>query len=427
MNNNTITGAGGTSVGLRFRGRIVGIDVSGNQITGFDRGIRISQSTAAPHGPGAATINGNRLVDNATTQLDDTAGASISAQNNWWGCNEGPNVNVADCGTVTGGDIDLSPWLVMGVSAAPTSIEVGGNNSTVSANLNGNSAGGNPGTAHLDGFPVGWATDLGAIAPLSSPLAGGLASSTLTSGAASGTANPSATVDNETVSTPVTFTDTGIPETQIDSGPTNGVTIANNTANFEFSSPNDPVATFECRIDSADPGDFAACPSPFTTPALADGPHVFEVRAVDANNNVDPSPSRVTFVVDTTPDQGGVAGAVSDKLEGACDNPIRGDAAANRIKGTKGGDRILGFGAGDTLRGQGGFDCLKGNSGDDKLIGGLAGDILQGGAGDDVADSRDGKRDKINCGAGTDVARVDQRDVVKNCETIKVRVRLKVG
>jgi hypothetical protein len=427
VNGNTLTGSGGTSTGIRFRGLITGLEATGNQITGFGRGVRIATSAAAPHGPAAATVRFNRLVDNVTTQLDDTAGASIDARDNWWGCNEGPNANVADCGSVTGGDIDFDPWLVLGISAAPSSIEVGGQNSTVSANLNFNSDEVSVGTVHPNGFPVAWQTDLGTIAPSSSPLAVGIATSTLTSGPIAGTANPAGTVDNETVSVPVEFTDNGIPETQIDSGPTNGVTIANNTANFEFSSPNDPAATFECRIDSADPADFAPCVSPFTTPALADGPHVFEVRAVDVNNNVDPSPSRVTFVVDTTPDQGGVAGAVSDKLEGACDNEIRGDGTANKIKGTKGGDRILGFGAGDTLRGLGGYDCLKGSTGDDNLDGGVAGDILQGGAGDDTARSRDGKRDKINCGAGDDTALVDQRDIVKNCETIRVRKQLKVG
>jgi hypothetical protein len=426
---NTLTGAGGSSPGLRFRGLVTDIDVDGNQITGFDRGIEFTDAlTAAIHAPGPSDVHFNRLVDNTTWQINAAAGGPVNAENNWWGCNEGPNVNIADCGTVAGaGVVTYDPWLVLRISAAPTSVEVGGNNSTVTANLNFNSDGANAGTVHPNGFPVAWATDLGTIAPPSSPLAAGIATSTLTSGPIAGTANPAATVDNETVSTPVEFTDNGIPQTQIDSGPTNGVTIANNTANFTFSSPNDPAATFECRIDSADPADFAPCVTPFTTPALADGPHVFEVRAVDVNNNVDPSPSRVTFVVDTTPDTGGVLGAASDKLEGACDNEIRGNGAANRIKGTKGGDRILGFGAGDTLRGLGGYDCLKGSTGDDNLDGGVAGDILQGGAGDDTARSRDGKRDKINCGAGDDTALVDQRDIVKNCETILVRRQLKVG
>ena len=81
-----------------------------------------------------------------------------------------------------------------------------------------------------------------------------MATSTLTSGATAGTANVSATVDNETASTPVTITDTGIPETQITSGPTNGVTIRDTTATFTFNSPNDPAATFECRVDSGGPG-----------------------------------------------------------------------------------------------------------------------------------------------------------------------------
>ncbi len=320
------------------------------------------------------------------------------------------------------------------VTAAPTSIEVGGNNSTITADLNLNSDGANVGTAHRDGFPVAWTTDLGTIAPPSSSATEGVATSTLTSGATSGTANPAATVDNETTSTPVQFTDTGIPETAITSGPTGGVTIAQTSATFEFNSPNDPTATFECRIDSSDPGAWAACTSPQAYAGLAQGAHVFEVRAVDLNNNPDPSPARGVFNVDTTPAPvtppattppggGGTAGEVAgSKAAGACDNRIDGNDKPNDIKGTGQGDRILGFSADDTLKGRSGYDCLKGGRNDDELVGGRAGDILQGGPGSDLALSRDGKRDKINCGAGDDTALVDQRDVVKNCESLRVLV-----
>jgi hypothetical protein len=95
----------------------------------------------------------------------------------------------------------------------------------------------------------------------------------------------------------VTFTydDTTPPETQIDSGPSGATTDA--TPTFAFSSPDDPTATFACRVDAAA---FAPCTSPLTTATLADGPHTFEVRATDPSGNLDATPASLAFTVDTT-------------------------------------------------------------------------------------------------------------------------------
>jgi hypothetical protein len=80
------------------------------------------------------------------------------------------------------------------------------------------------------------------------------------------------------------------------SGPTGP--ISTKTPQFEFSSL-DLGATFECRLDSTDPDDFVACVSPFTTPALEDGKHRFEVRAVNEAGNSDATPATYDFRVDT--------------------------------------------------------------------------------------------------------------------------------
>jgi hypothetical protein len=69
------------------------------------------------------------------------------------------------------------------------------------------------------------------------------------------------------------------------------------TPTFTFAS-SEPGATFQCRIDGAP---FAACVSPFTTPALGDGTHTFEVRAVDVAGNADPTPAAQTFSVGAPP------------------------------------------------------------------------------------------------------------------------------
>ena len=73
-----------------------------------------------------------------------------------------------------------------------------------------------------------------------------------------------------------TFTvDTAAPDTTITSGPT-GATTTHADVHVHLDRGR---ATFECRLDAAA---FAACTSPLTTPALADGAHTFSVRAIDA-------------------------------------------------------------------------------------------------------------------------------------------------
>jgi hypothetical protein len=429
ISGNTVGAGTASAVGLTnlgFPNTNSGVTISGNDFSGRLAAVTLG---SGGHTGGGLSVTRNRIVGNTNGVVSNDASEPVSAVNNWWGCNDGPGAVGCDPVAGTGvANVDFDPWLALTVSAAPNSVEIGGNDSTITASLNLNSDGASVGTIHPDGFPVAWSTDLGTIAPASSPLASGLATSTLTSGLVAGTANPAATVDNATVSTPVAFTDTSFPDTQIDSGPANGSTIAQPTATFAFSSPDDPAATFECRLDSSDDADFAACTSPFDTPALSEGVHVFEVRAVDSNQNPDPTPARVTFVVDTTPDAGGVAGAVGEsKQAGACSNRIRGTKGNDSIDGTAKGDRVLGIGGDDDLRGGAGYDCLKGGAGDDTLDGGTAGDILQGGPGSDLIRSRDGKRDKVNCGAGVDVVLADQRDVVKNCESVRLRRQIVVG
>ena len=98
--------------------------------------------------------------------------------------------------------------------------------------------------------------------------------------------------------------DTVAPDTTIVSGPpSSGADV---TPTFRYSS-NDADAGFECRIDG---GAYTACNAAapgssgrreLTTPALADGSHTFEVRAVDIAGNRDPQPDARTFVVDASP------------------------------------------------------------------------------------------------------------------------------
>jgi Calcineurin-like phosphoesterase len=88
--------------------------------------------------------------------------------------------------------------------------------------------------------------------------------------------------------------DTQAPEdTNIDSGPSGIANDASATFGFSYS---EAGASFECSLDGSA---FDACTSPQEYPDLADGPHTFEVRAIDAAGNVDPTPASRAWVVDT--------------------------------------------------------------------------------------------------------------------------------
>lgn len=88
------------------------------------------------------------------------------------------------------------------------------------------------------------------------------------------------------------------------------------------------------------------------------------------------------------------------------------------LKGTRRKDRLVGTRFADVLSGARGNDVLEGRGGADRLTGGPGRDRLDGGTGADMINARDGERDVVRCGPGTDRATVDRRDDVKGCERV---------
>lgn len=81
------------------------------------------------------------------------------------------------------------------------------------------------------------------------------------------------------------------PQTRLLRGPARESTRTG--ASFRFAA-GEPGAGFQCRLDH---GRFHACGSPLRLRHLKPGRHRFEVRAVDAAGNVDPTPARLVFTV----------------------------------------------------------------------------------------------------------------------------------
>ena len=87
---------------------------------------------------------------------------------------------------------------------------------------------------------------------------------------------------------------------------------------------------------------------------------------------------------------------------------IVGTQAADVIRGTRGRDVICGLGGNDVILGRGGNDTIYGGPGNDTLEGGAGNDVLRGGAGNDTFRARDGRRDVVEGGRGTDTATADR-------------------
>ncbi|HZY83519.1 MAG TPA: right-handed parallel beta-helix repeat-containing protein [Gemmataceae bacterium] len=183
------------------------ININGNRVPAFPGG-GISLLIA----PGAtttarATVNFNRIVGNEVA-LNNTTFTRVDATNNFWGSNDGPG----GIDNMVGGPVTFNPWLVLQVTASPTSVMVGGV-ATVVASLTTNNAGTDTSAlGHLpDGIPVSFSTTSGTIVPTTGFTAAGEAAAQFTAGNTAGAATVSATVDNQTSTATITVTSPVIP------------------------------------------------------------------------------------------------------------------------------------------------------------------------------------------------------------------------
>jgi hypothetical protein len=107
---------------------------------------------------------------------------------------------------------------------------------------------------------------------------------------------------------------------------------------------------------------------------------------------------------------------------------IRGNNVSNLFNGNAGNDSLYGRGGDDRLIGDLGADALIGGAGND-TIGGAGNDTVTvvdtvygdnpevpAETGNDTIDVKDGLKDTVDCGPGTDTVFFDEGDFVTNCE-----------
>ena len=109
-------------------------------------------------------------------------------------------------------------------------------------------------------------------------------------------------------------------------------------------------------------------------------------------------------------------GAGADFLRGGDDDDtLLGQSGHDRLYGDNGDDRLFGGAGNDVMYGGTGNDLLQGYSGHDKLFGGLGSDSLYGESGNDYLNGgdehsrhRDGQKDRLTGGSGSDQFEYDQ-------------------
>jgi len=150
---------------------------------------------------GTATVNFNRIIGNTAGNggaIYNYVGI-VDARYNWWGSNTSP------AGEMGGSDVSYDPWIVLTVTANPTTINVGGT-STVTADLLHDSNGvyHDPVNGHVpDGLTVNFSSDTkGTVTPISTITTNGIANTTF-KGISLGVSAISTTLDAQTVTTNV--------------------------------------------------------------------------------------------------------------------------------------------------------------------------------------------------------------------------------
>ncbi|MGB7968597.1 MAG: Ig-like domain-containing protein, partial [Methanobacterium sp.] len=129
-----------------------------------------------------------------------------------------------DVSGLTFSQVNYSPWIVMNVSANPSSI-LNSSTSIVTADFTHNSNGDDISTLGSipDGLVVNFTSDsLGTVNPLSSTTINGKAITTYTAGTTTGTSNVNANANNQTGTTSINVTGIYVPVAVVSTDPVNG-------------------------------------------------------------------------------------------------------------------------------------------------------------------------------------------------------------
>ena len=278
---------------------------------------------------GLSAISFDRIVGNsAASGSAIAADTAVTAANDWWGCNGGPGQSGCDTEADTGGSVTTSPFLVLTLQVAPTTVATG-SGATATASLTQNSSGTDTAAqGHVpNGTPVTFAGTLGTVSPASGSTTSGAAVATFTAGASAGAGEVTATVDNQSVNTPVTIGSAPAVTSQ----PADQSVAAGQTATFAAAASGSPSPTVQWQV-SADGGSSWSAISGATATSLSLTAETSEngnqYRAVFANAGGSAASNAATLTMATGPtvtaqpaDQSVVAGQTATFTATASGSP----------------------------------------------------------------------------------------------------------
>ena len=207
------SGASGSAGGAIFLGQV------GTSPTTFDIDHSSFTSNKATTGgiggaiyvgSGALTATYDRITGNAAPFGGGIGvrGGSVTAKDDWWGCNAGPNTANCDSVNSNGEAVVLSPWITLTNSPSPTSVSEGGSSTLTASFLQDSSAAALTAAdvTALDGVPVSWSSAVhGSLSDQENVVQStGTATATLTQDGTCNSAGATAGVDNQAVPATVT-------------------------------------------------------------------------------------------------------------------------------------------------------------------------------------------------------------------------------
>lgn len=212
---------------------------------------------------GGVAVHHNHIAGNGAG-VGNAGGGMLGAENNWWGCNEGPGQ--PGCDTTTG-SVDADPWLVLELTVDPDTVAPGGTSTlTGSVIMNSDgldvSAGG-----HLPNIvEIVFQTNSGLLAGITVPkvLMDGVATALFTASTSPGAVQVSVSLDNAVVLGQITVTEAASPTPTPTPSPTasptgSPATVAWGDGNCSGSA--DPVdSLLTLRYDAGLSAETGTCP-----------------------------------------------------------------------------------------------------------------------------------------------------------------------